>query len=955
MIRTTQDLLTGTIETFVDPAYARRFPSMGAWVSLVALIAMVPTRSAPAQCGPGGDVPGVNAGVSTLLNWDPDGGGPLPTSLVVGGTFTTAGGTGANSIAMRSPVTGQWSAFGTGMDGPVRALAVLPNGNLVAGGEFTTAGGVTARNIARWDGSAWSALGTSLGLGEIRSLAVMPNGDLVAGGYFVDFDSDADFIARWDGAAWSAVGTGMNDSVSSLVVMPNGDLVAGGPFSIAGGVTAYHVARWNGTDWAAIGEGIHDGGSPATVRALAVTPNGDLVAGGAGFVSHNNIARWDGTAWSQLGAWPNDGVNSVVTSLAVLPSGDLMVGGFFTAAGAVSVNHVARWNGSVWSALGTGVDELVFALAVLPTGDLMVGGVFLNAGGGSAEYLARWNGAAWFASGASVNGTYTVTASDAAASDWFGNVSIDGGTIVVGARQDDNPTGVDAGAAYVYVKSGPPGSEVWTQQAKLIGEEPIFGLETGNQSGISVDISGNTALVGSWLWPQGNATGLMYIFVRSGPPGSEVWTQQAAPACPQFGSYQYFGVSLALEGDTALVGSLAATGLNVGGQAFFYRRTTPPGGGVSWYAQQVFPSDGVPGDTFGISVAMSPSQDTGVVGACFEDNAGGTDAGSAYVFVRSGDSWSEQAKLTASDGAALDEFGRQVAVDGDTVVVGARFDDHTGGANAGAAYVFTRSGTVWTQQAKLTASDAAEGDEFGLALTLSGDRLIVGAYSDDHAGGADAGSAYVFTRVGTAWTEQFKLMAPDAAAGDAFGGSVALSGDTAVVSSIFDDNAGGTDAGSVYVLDLATSPPLFTDGPDSLAVCAGFQATFSVTASGTPTSYQWRRGGSPLADEPNHISGATGATLTIVNTTGADGGSYDCVAANGCGSVTSDAAALTVNSADFDGDGDTGTDLDIEAFFACLGGDCCATCGSADFDGDGDTGTDLDIEAFFRVLGGGAC
>ncbi|MFN0136975.1 MAG: FG-GAP repeat protein [Phycisphaerae bacterium] len=399
-----------------------------------------------------------------------------------------------------------------------------------------------------------------------------------------------------------------------------------------------------------------------------------------------------------------------------------------------------------------------------------------------------------------------LTASDAAADDWFGNVAIGGDTIVVGARKDDNATGVDAGAAYVYVKSGQPGSEVWTQQAKLIGNEPIFGLETGNQSGVSVDVSGNTAFVGSWLWPQENATGLIYIFERSGPPGGEVWTQTHAYACPQFGSFQYFGVSVSLEGDTAVVGALIGAGLNVGGQAFFYTRSGPPGG-ESWTVQQKFPSDGVPGDNFGVSVAMSPSQDTAVVGASAEDNAGGTDAGSAYVFVRSGNNWTEQAKLTASDGAALDEFGRQVAIVGDTIVVGARWDDHAGGANAGSAYVFTRSGTVWTQQAKLIASDAAAGDEFGLALTLSGDTLIVGAYSDDHAGRVDAGSAYVFTRTcspgGDIWIEQFKLTAPDAAAGDVFGGSVALSGNTAVVSSFFDDNAGGIDAGSVYVFDLA--------------------------------------------------------------------------------------------------------------------------------------------------------
>jgi hypothetical protein len=209
-------------------------------------------------------------------------------------------------------------------------------------------------------------------------------------------------------------------------------------------------------------------------------------------------------------------------------------------------------------------------------------------------------------------------------------------------------------------------------------------------------------------------------------------------------------------------------------------------------------------------VALSPSQNTAVVGAWLEDNAGGIDAGSAYIFIRSGNSWIEQAKLTASDGAADDRFGIQVAIDGDTVLVGARLDDNAGGNDAGSAYVFKRNGTVWTQTAKLTASDAAAGDEFGHGLTLSGDTAIVGAYLDDHAGGVDAGSAYVFTRSGAPgseiWTQQIKLTAPGAAAGDAFGVSVALdeASGTSLIGAPFDDHPGRggssvIDAGSAYV------------------------------------------------------------------------------------------------------------------------------------------------------------
>jgi hypothetical protein len=413
------------------------------------------------------------------------------------------------------------------------------------------------------------------------------------------------------------------------------------------------------------------------------------------------------------------------------------------------------------------------------------------------------------------------------------SVAISGDTAVVGARRDDNASGVDAGSAYVYVRSGPPGNEVWAEQAKLIGAN-LYEL-AGSETGISVAISGDTALVGSWLWPNVTATGAAYVFVRSGPPGGEVWTQQAVLNNPQFGAYQYYGYAVALEGDTALIGSLATPG-GYGGSAYFAARTGSPGG-ETWNQQQVHPSDGVAGDQFGNSVAMSPSQDTAVVGAWLDDNDGGVDAGSAYIFVESGNSWIEYAKLTASDGAADDRFGVKVAISGDTVVVGAYQDDDAG-SQSGSAYVFTRSGTpgseVWIEQAKLTASDAAAGDQFGASLALAGDTAVVGAYAADNAGGVDAGSAYVFTRSGATWTQQYKLTAPAAGADDWFGAAIALSGKTPVIGARQDDHAGGINAGSAYVFDISTCPlpgDCDLDGQVNLEDYAGFPACMSGPTS----------------------------------------------------------------------------------------------------------------------------
>ena len=155
------------------------------------------------------------------------------------------------------------------------------------------------------------------------------------------------------------------------------------------------------------------------------------------------------------------------------------------------------------------------------------------------------------------------------------------------------------------------------------------------------------------------------------------------------------------------------------------------------------------------------------------------DFGAAYPLVV--DPWFEQAKLTASDAAADDLFGSSVAVSGDTAVVGASATTPSPALNAGSAYVFVRSGGAWTQQAKLTASDAAADDKFGYTVAVAGDTAVVGAASDDTLAGTEAGSAYVFVRSGGAWTQQAKLTASDAAAFDHFGWSVAVAGDTAVV------------------------------------------------------------------------------------------------------------------------------------------------------------------------------
>lgn len=309
----------------------------------------------------------------------------------------------------------------------------------------------------------------------------------------------------------------------------------------------------------------------------------------------------------------------------------------------------------------------------------------------------------------------------------------------------------------------------WVQQAKLIASDPA----TGGSFGFSVAVSGDTAVVGALFDDdRGSNSGSAYVFVRSG----STWSQQQKLTASDGSTDDFFGYSVAVWGDTVVVGAYGDDDRGSNSvSAYVFTRS-----GTTWAQQQkLSASDGVGSDFFGSSVDVSC--DTIVVGANGDDDNGG-DSGSAYVFTRSGSSWSQQQKLTASDGAASDYFGSSVSLSGDTVVVGADGDDD-GGSDSGSAYIFTRSGTAWSEQDKLAASDAQAGDGFGYSVALSGSRMVVGArYDDDN--GSNSGSAYVFSYNGTDWPQKAKETAPDATTEDYFGHSVAVSNDTALVLSL---------------------------------------------------------------------------------------------------------------------------------------------------------------------------
>ena len=314
------------------------------------------------------------------------------------------------------------------LHGAVRVLLAHDDGTgpaLYAGGGFTNAGGVTANYIGRWRNGAWQALGSGMN-GYVNAVCVYDDGTgpaLCAGGEFATAGGvTANYIARWKNGAWQALGSGMNGAVNAMCVYDDGTgpaLYAGGGFTSAGGVAASYIARWRNGAWQALGSGM--GGTYLNVYSLCVYDDGTgpaLYAGGyfttAGGVTANNIARWKDGAWQSVGS----GMGSTVTAFCMHDDGTgpaLYAGGGFTTAGGVVANHIARWKNGAWQALGTGMGGtypyFVNALCVYDDGTgpaLYAGGSFTSAGGIVAKRVARWSNGAWQALGGGMD--YTVRA-----------------------------------------------------------------------------------------------------------------------------------------------------------------------------------------------------------------------------------------------------------------------------------------------------------------------------------------------------------------------------------------------------------------------------------------------------------------------------------------------------------------------------------------------------------------
>jgi hypothetical protein len=328
-------------------------------------------------------------------------------NLYAGGEFSKTGGQDASLIAKWNGVT--WSALDSGITSAplgsylplsyVYSLQVDNANNLYVAGKFNIAGGVRVSNLARWNGSAWNAMG---GFSHtVNSLALDSKGNLLAAGEFILInDLYVYHIARWNGTGWTGLGSGLDGNVKALALDSNNNLLAGGTFIAAGAVGATNIANWNGTEWCVV----VNGGMGDSISALVTDANGHLYVGGQfrsvpGINPVYYIAEWRGDRWHTLGAGMDGGVNALVLD----KQGNLYAGGWFENVGDLAVNGIARWNGSTWSALGNGMDDAVYTLVVDRLGILYAGGAFTVAGNVDASYIARWDGTRWKAMGTGVD------------------------------------------------------------------------------------------------------------------------------------------------------------------------------------------------------------------------------------------------------------------------------------------------------------------------------------------------------------------------------------------------------------------------------------------------------------------------------------------------------------------------------------------------------------------------
>jgi hypothetical protein len=764
---------------------------------------------------------------------------PIAQQAYLKASNTPSGGTGTfDSFGTSVSVSGNTVVVGApGENSSTKGVNTAPNEN--AG--YSGAAFVFVRNGTSWSQQAYLKASNTGKNDEFGSSVAIITETIVVGARFeasstkgvnttpndASFGSGAAYVFVRSGTVWSqqaylkASNAGENDAFGTSVAFSNNTLVVGAPgeSSSSKGINstpnedasnagAAYVFIRSGTTWSqqaylkASNSGEDDefgisvaasadtlvvgaAGESSNTQGVNTSPNDFAFDSGAAYVFFRSGTTWTQQAYLKAS---NTGVNDKFGVSVAVSSNTLVVGASQEDSSTTSVNstpnesaensgaaYVFVRSGSVWSqqaylkARNSGTEDQ-FGTSVSVSGETLVVGAPFEASSSkgvnsTANNTSSASGAAYvfIRSGTTWSQQAYLKASNSGMNDEFGtSVAVSSNTVIVGARFEASSTnGInttsdngaeDSGAAYVFFRNG----TAWAQEAYM---KHSGNLPGGDYFGSAVAVSGNTVVVGaagedsstkgvnSTPNESGSDAGAAYVFVRNG----STWTQQAYLKASNTGISDYFGTSVAIAANIIVVGA--------------------------------------------------PGEDSSTTGVNSTSNNTAVNSGAAYVFVRNGSTWTQQAYLKASNTGSGDFFGDSVAVSATTVVVGAPDEDGgTTGVNSvpnenasdsGAAYVFTSSGTVWSQQAYLKASNTEEDDEFGTSVSISGNSLIVGAPGEDSSTkgvnsspnniGIDSGAAYVFTRNTAIWSQQAYLKASNTSLYDAFGTSVAISENIAVV------------------------------------------------------------------------------------------------------------------------------------------------------------------------------
>ena len=455
------------------------------------------------------------------------------------------------------------------------------------------------------------------------------------------------------------------------------------------------------------------------------------------------------------------------------------------------------------------------------------------------------------------NETAKLTASDGATGDWFGfSVSVYNNTAVIGAYYDDD-NGSNSGSAYVFEKNSTSGN--WMQKEKLLASDGAAYDRFGN----SVSVYNNTAVIGAYKDnSNGSNSGSAYVFEKN---STGHWTQKEKLLASDGAGNDFFGSSVSVYNNTAVIGAYHDddNGSNSGSAYVFEKNST----GHWMQKEKLLASDGATDDWFGRSVSVY--NNTAVIGA-YGDDDNGSSSGSAYVFEKNSTSgnWTqmEPVKLIASDGAADDLFGFSVSVYNNTAVIGA-YNDDDNGPNSGSAYVFEKNSTSgnWTQKEKLLASDGVAIDRFGRSVSVYNNTAVIGANYGD----VGSGSAYVFEKNSSGnWMQKQKLTASDGAVFDYFGRSVSVYNNTAVIGAYGDDD-NGSYSGSAYVFTILQAPTAHA-GNDQTVDEGGdvtLDGSGSTDPNGDTITYAWSQTQGPTVTLSSSTSVSPTFDAPLINST----------------------------------------------------------------------------------------